>query len=87
MAEHSRRKFLTYSSVAMVGAVGAVPIVAVATDASAANAGPSQAGPVVAVVRDHRSGEITLMAGEHEITCHDKALAARLSQLAATARS
>jgi hypothetical protein len=39
-------------------------------------------GPVVAYVRDPRTGEISVMAGERQVRLHDRKLAARLARAA-----
>jgi hypothetical protein len=39
-------------------------------------------GPVVAYVRDPRTGEISVMAGERQVRLHDRNLAARLARAA-----
>ena len=39
-------------------------------------------GPVVAYVRDARSGEISIFVGSREITVHDKSIAATLAHAA-----
>jgi len=38
--------------------------------------------PLVAYVRDPRSGRVALMRGDREVTVHDPALAARLARAA-----
>jgi hypothetical protein len=85
MTEHSRRSFLKSASIgtAAVGVAAAIPFGAQAADA--APAGPTHAGPFVAWVKDPASGDVSVMAGEHEIVHHDPKLARQLAQLAARA--
>lgn len=86
MSAYSRRNFLKTASVgaAAVGAAVAVPV-ALAGPAEAEPNAPAHAGPFMAWVKDARTGEIAVLVGETEVVHHDKALARRLAQLAATA--
>jgi len=84
----SRRTFIG-------GAAAGVAAVTAAAVPGLAAAAPSQlpdddfddttdlAGPVVARVRDLRTGEITLYAGTEEISYTDRTLARRLARAAA----
>ena len=77
MSETSRRKFL---AAAGVGAA-AVPIALATGTANAAEARrkPGSARePVLAVVTDHRSGELTLLVGEREVVVRDRDLVTRI---------
>jgi anaerobic selenocysteine-containing dehydrogenase len=85
---YSRRNFLKTTAVgaAAVGAAAAVPT-ALAGDADAATPNaPAHAGPFMAWVKDARTGEIAVLVGDQEVVHHDKSLARRLAQIAATAR-
>jgi hypothetical protein len=76
MSETSRRKFL-----AAAGVGAAAGTVAIATGGAAAGATtrPDAARePVLAVVPDHRSGEVRLLVGEREVVVHDRDLATRI---------
>jgi hypothetical protein len=53
-------------------------MVAEEADAKAAH----RSGPVVAWIRAPRTGEITVMAGDHEVKIHDRKIAARLARAA-----
>ncbi|MGH9191071.1 MAG: twin-arginine translocation signal domain-containing protein [Acidimicrobiales bacterium] len=76
-------------------AAGVAAVTVAAVPGLAAAAAPSQlpddnvddtaelAGPVVARVRDLRTGEITLYAGTEEISYTDRTLARRLARAAA----
>ncbi len=85
----SRRNFLRTASLgaAVVGAAAVAPP-SLASTAQAATSpgevgGPAYDGAVTAYVRNHRTGEISVMAGEHEVTYHDRDLARRLARIAA----
>ena len=43
-------------------------------------------GPVTAYVRDHRTGEVAVMVGEHQVIHHDRALASKLAHIASLAK-
>ena len=80
MSETSRRKFL---AAAGVGAAAGTVAIATGGAAAAATGGtrarPDAARqPVLAVVPDHRSGEVRLLVGEREVVVHDRDLAARI---------
>jgi hypothetical protein len=76
MSETSRRKFL---AAAGVGAAAGTVAIATGGGAAAATAGPGAARePVLAVVPDHRSGEVRLLVGEREVVVHDRDLATRI---------
>jgi hypothetical protein len=51
-----------------------------AEQAEAKAAGRS--GPIVAYIRDARTGEISVMAGDRTKTLHDRQIAARLARAA-----
>src|SRR5581483_9306422 len=86
MESVSRRKLLATAGAATgAAAVAAAPSVAQAaldrgevTDPS----GPAPAEVVVAVVRDEKRGEVTVMAGEREVTYRDRSLVKRLMKAA-----
>jgi hypothetical protein len=89
----NRRDFLIRGSAA-VAAVGAGTLVSgLPASAGAETPGPSTddqtdlppgdtALPLVARVRDVRTGEMDLFLGEHEVACRDPQLAARLFKAA-----
>jgi hypothetical protein len=82
MNDPSRRGFL---AVAGVGAAAAG--VAVAAPAAAASAPKTPdigdaSGPLVAYVKDVRTGELALLVGDREVVVHDKDLVARLTHAA-----
>ncbi len=88
----SRRNFLKTASlgVAAVGVSAGAPA-AFASSERPSNGqeptGPTHDGAVTAYIRDHRTGEISVLAGEHEVTLHDRLLAQRLARIAARAQS
>jgi hypothetical protein len=78
MSDSTRRTFVKNSAVAAAGMTVAGALVAEQADAKAAAA----SGPVVAYVRDPRTGEISVMAGERQVSLQDRKLAARLARAA-----
>jgi len=96
MVVQSRRKFLQLGSLG-VAAAGAALTPALAPGAAAAQQ-PSLAErpaaatgsltdqPFMAYVKDHRSGEIVVMVGEHEVVYRDADLARRLAGIAGQAK-
>ena len=81
MTQVSRRRFLTHGSigVALAGALAAVPgLGAVLKAPATVPAGASMAEPLIAHVRDLKSGEISLMVGTKHVIQRDADLAARL---------
>jgi hypothetical protein len=98
MTERSRRSFLKSATItgAVAGAVllpaglasaAAIPPARPEADEpkQAPLTGPRATSPVVAYVKDAASGEIAVMAGEHEFVHVDRQLADRLARLAAQA--
>lgn len=98
MAGQSRRSFLQHSSlgVVVVGAAALTPALLPGTASAApvsasvptgpAAAGPLPAVPFTAYVKDHRTGEVAVMVGEHEVLYRDRELAARLARIASHAK-
>ncbi len=83
MSPHTRRTFL------LAAGGGAAAAAAVATTAtlprtpsasSVDSAAITADNPLVAYVRDVRSGEIAVMAGDREVVFTDRALASRLAR-------
>jgi hypothetical protein len=86
MSELSRRRFIGGAAAGAVAvtAAAAVPGMAVAApDDTAEDAAHELSEPVVARVRDLRTGEIALYVGTEEIAHTDQALARRLARAAA----
>lgn len=86
----SRRTFLKSASIgaAVVGVAAASPQLLsgpadAATIHKAGDTAPS--GAVTAYVRDHRTGEVAVMVGEHQVIHHDRELATRLARIGARA--
>ena len=82
----SRRTFIGRAAAGVAAAtVVGVPALAAATSQPLDDDGDARdlAGPVVARVRDLRTGEITLYAGIEEISYTDRTLARRLARAAA----
>jgi anaerobic selenocysteine-containing dehydrogenase len=80
MGELTRRGFVKNSAAA---AAGMTAFGALASDPAEAHARtPVGSDPVIAYVRDPRSGEVSLMHGEHEVSIHDPQLAARIARAA-----
>lgn len=96
MAEQSsRRSFIRRASfgTAVLGASVLAPA-ALSQAADALPDGPASGapiaqheGPLMAYVKNARSGEVAVMVGEREVVHHDPQLAARLARIAATSAS
>jgi hypothetical protein len=78
MSDGTRRGFIKNSAAAAAGATVVGTLVAEEADAKAAH----RSGPIVAWIRTPRTGEITVMAGEHQVKIHDRKIAARLARAA-----
>jgi hypothetical protein len=89
--EPSRRHFLRNAAVgaAVVGVASATPQLLTGS-AEASTSVPhddtAPKGPVTAYVRDHRTGEVAVMVGEHQVIHHDRALASKLAHIASLAK-
>ena len=92
MSERSRRSFLKSGSIgAAAGGVALTPglfgaAATAATGTGPSPAGPLPAGPVTAYIKDHTTGDISVMVGEREVVYRDHYLAARLASIATHAR-
>ena len=73
MSDTTRRGFVKNSAAAAAGMTVVGALVAEQADAKVA----AKSGPVVAYIRDPRTGEISVMAGEREVKLHDRKIAAR----------
>ncbi|MGH2883479.1 MAG: twin-arginine translocation signal domain-containing protein [Solirubrobacteraceae bacterium] len=78
MSDSTRRGFVKNSAAAAAGMTVVGALVAEQADAKAA----TKSGPVVAYIRNPRTGEISVMAGEREVKLHDRKIAARLARAA-----
>jgi hypothetical protein len=78
MSDSTRRGFVKNSATAAAGMTIVGALVAEQADAKAA----ARSGPVVAYIRDPRTGEISVMAGEREVKLHDRKIAARIARAA-----
>ena len=78
MSDSTRRGFVKNSAAAAAGITVVGALVAEQADAKAA----AKSGPVVAYIRDPRTGEISVMAGEREVKLHDRKIAARIARAA-----
>ena len=78
MSDTTRRGFVKNSAAAAAGMTVVGALVADQADAKAA----AKSGPVVAYIRDPRTGEISVMAGEREVKLHDRKIAARIARAA-----
>lgn len=76
MADLTRRGFVKNSATA---AAGVTVIGALLAEQAQAHPGSE---PVVAYVRDARTGEISLMVADREVTVHNKQLAAQIARAA-----
>jgi hypothetical protein len=75
VSDLTRRRFVKNSAGTMAGAAGIGALIAAQAEADESIAGSE---PVVAYVSDPRKGEISVMAGEREVTVRDRKLAARI---------
>ena len=84
MESLSRRKLLGTAGVAAGTAAIAVTPGATALERSEETdpSGPPPEEAVIAIVRDVKRGEVTVMKGEREVTYRDKALVKRLLKAA-----
>lgn len=86
MSDGTRRAFMKNSAAAAAGltAIGALggTAQAIAKPNDDAEAPDAPKGSVVAYVRDAKSGEISLMAGERNVIVRDRQLAARIARAA-----
>ena len=82
MSDTTRRGFVKNSAATAAGMtlIGAL-VAEQAETADAANP-PAHDGPVVAYLRDAKSGEVTVLVNQREITVKDRKLAARLARAA-----
>ena len=78
MSDSTRRGFVKNSAAAAAGATVVGALLAEQADARAA----AGSGPIVAYIREPRSGEISVMAGEREVKLHDRKIAARIAHAA-----
>ena len=77
MTDTSRRKLLAAAGAgAAAGAVALAPGAAQAADTRRSSTSAQEA--VVAYIKDHRSGTISLMVGEREIVVQDRDLVTRI---------
>jgi len=78
MSDSTRRGFVKRSAAAAAGATVVGALMAEQADASAA----ARSGPIVAYIREPRTGEISVMSGERETKLHDPKIAARIARAA-----
>ena len=76
MSDTTRRGFVTSSAAAAASVTVVGALVAEEADAKVA----ARSGPVVAYIRNPKSGDITVMAGQRQVKLHDRKLAARLAR-------
>ncbi len=78
MSDSTRRGFVKGS---VAAAAGMTVIGALATEQAEADVN-APSGPLVAYVRDTRSGDISVMSGDRSVSIHDRQLAARIARAA-----
>jgi len=78
MSDSTRRGFVKNSAAAAAGVTVVGALIADEADAHA----PSASGPIVAYIREPRTGEISVMAGERQVNLHDRKIAARIARAA-----
>jgi hypothetical protein len=79
VSEVTRRGFVKNSATA---AAGVTVIGAIAAEQAAAHSDAAGSKPLVAYVRNPKSGEVAVMSGDREVTVRDRALAARIARAA-----
>ena len=78
MSDSTRRGFVKSSAAAAAGVTVVGALIPDQADAEAA----VKSGPIVAYIREPRTGEISVMAGEREVKLHDRKIAARIARAA-----
>lgn len=78
MSDSTRRGFVKNSAAAAAGATVIGALMADQADAQAA----ADSGPIVAYIREPRTGEISVMAGERQVKLNDRKIAARIARAA-----
>ena len=78
MSDSTRRGFVKNSAAAAAGATVVGALMAEQADAKAA----AGSGPIVAYIREPRTGEISVMAGDREVKLQDRNIAARIARAA-----
>jgi len=82
MSDTTRRGFVQSSAATAAGMTLLGALVAEQAETAAAATPPAHDGPVVAYLRDAKSGEVSVLVGQREITVHDRKLAARIARAA-----
>ncbi len=77
MREITRLGFMKSSAATVAGFT---VIGSLTADRAEAATGPAGSKPVVAYLKNPRSGDITVMSGHREVTLHDEKLAARIAR-------
>lgn len=78
MSELTRRGFVKASA----GAAASASVLAALAAEQAQAREQGRSGPVVAYVKDARSGEVSVMSGDREVTVRDSQLAAQIVRAA-----
>jgi hypothetical protein len=78
MSDSTRRGFVKSSAAAAAGVTVVGALLAEQADAEAA----AGSGPIVAYIREPRTGEISVMAGERQVKLRDHKIAARIARAA-----
>jgi hypothetical protein len=79
MSDLTRRGFVKSSAGA---AAGLTALGALVTEQAEAKVQPHEKHPIVAYVKDPRTGEISVMTGDREVHVRDSKLAARIARAA-----
>ncbi len=82
MSDSTRRGFVKSSASAAAGMTVIGALVTEQADAADAEVAATGSGPVVAYVRNAKTGDIAVMAGEREVKVRDRKLAARIARAA-----
>jgi hypothetical protein len=78
MSDTTRRGFVKNSAAAAAGATVIGALIAEQADAEAA----AGSEPIVAYIREPRTGEISVMKGERQVKLNDRKIAARIARAA-----
>ncbi len=79
MSDLTRRGFVKTSAGA---AAGMTAIGTLVSEQAQAHVGQTGSKPVVAYVKDPRTGEMSVMSGDREVTLRDRKLAAQIARAA-----
>jgi hypothetical protein len=80
--DRSRRGFLALAGAGAAGVAAAAALGPGTAEAESTAVPKAATKPLVAYVRNARTGEVAVLEGEREVVVHDRALAARIARAA-----